>query len=60
MCEHEWLGDIIPIGVELNSDAIKGMWMGDRIAELKGYDLSNKNDLLNWLEAVTEIHDKFV
>jgi hypothetical protein len=60
MCEHEWLGDIIPIGVEPNSDAINGMWMGDRIAELKGYDLSNKNDLLNWLEAVTEIHDKFV
>ena len=60
MCEHDELGDIIPIGVELNSDAINGMWMGDRIAYLKGYDLSNRRDILSWLEAVVEIHDQFV
>ena len=41
MCdEHGGLGDIIPIGVELNSDAINGMWMGDRISYLKGFEIS--------------------
>jgi hypothetical protein len=57
--EHN-LDDVTPIGVELNSDAINGMWMGDRIAYLKGYDLSNRRDILSWLEAVVEIHDQFV
>ena len=60
MCEHDELGDIIPIGVELNSDAINGMWMGDRIAQLKGYNLDDPKDILSWLEAVTELHDLFV
>jgi hypothetical protein len=61
MCdEHSELGDIIPIGVELNSDAINGMWMGDRIAHIKGYDLTNRSDILAWLESVTELHDLFV
>lgn len=60
MCDEHSLSDVTPIGVELNSDAIKGMWMGDRIAHIKGYDLTNRRDILSWLESVTEIHDQFV
>jgi hypothetical protein len=36
------------------------MWLGERIAYLKGFDLSKRRDIISWLEAVTEIHDKFV
>lgn len=60
MCDEHNLDDVTPIGVNINSDAINGMWMGDRIAYLKGYDLSNSRDILSWLEAVTELHDQFV
>ncbi len=60
MCEEHNLDDVTPIGVNISSDAINGMWMGDRIAYLKGYDLSNREDILSWLEAVTELHDQFV
>jgi hypothetical protein len=60
MCDEHNLDDVTPIGVSINSDAINGMWMGDRIAYLKGFDLTNRRDIISWLEAVTEIHDQFV
>jgi hypothetical protein len=60
VCDEHNLDDLTPIGVNINSDAINGMWMGDRIAYLKGYDLSNSRDILSWLEAVTELHDQFI
>ena len=60
MCDDHNLDDVTPIGVNISSDAINGMWMGDRIAYLKGYDLTNRGDILSWLESVVEIHDQFV
>lgn len=59
MDEHN-LDDVTPIGVELNSNAINGMWMGDRIANIKGYDLTNQRDILSWLETLVEVHDQYV
>ena len=60
MCDDHGLDDVTPIGVNISSDAINGMWMGDRIAYIKGYDLTNRHDVLAWLEAVTQVHDQFV
>jgi len=60
MSEHEWLDDVTPIGVSQDSLAIQNMWMGKRIAETMRYDLSNRQDLLSWLAAVTDFHDKYV
>jgi hypothetical protein len=60
MCDDHGLDDVTPIGVNISSDAINGMWMGDRIAYIKGYDLTNRDDILAWLEAVTQVHDQFV
>jgi hypothetical protein len=60
MCDEHNLDDVTPIGVNISSDAINGMWMGDRIAYLKGYDLTKSDDIISWLESVVEIHDQFV
>jgi hypothetical protein len=60
MSEHEWLDDVTPIGVSQDSLAIQNMWMGKRIAETMRYDLSNRQDLLSWLAAVTDFHDKYI
>ena len=60
MSEHEWLDDVTPIGVSQDSLAIQNMWMGKRIAETMGYDLSNRQDILSWLASVTDFHDKYV
>jgi hypothetical protein len=61
MCDDDHnLDDVTPIGVNISSDAINGMWMGDRIAQIKGLNLTNRRDILTWLEAVVEIHDMFV
>ena len=60
MSEHEWLDDVTPIGVSQDSLAIQNMWMGKRIAETMGYDLSNPRDILSWLASVTDFHDKYV
>jgi hypothetical protein len=60
MSEHEWLDDVTPIGVSQDSLAIQNMWMGKRIAETMGYDLSNPQHILSWLASVTDFHDKYV
>jgi hypothetical protein len=60
MSEHEWLDDVTPIGVSQDSLAIQNMWMGKRIAETMGYDLSNRQDIVSWLASVTDFHDKYV
>lgn len=60
MNEHEWLDDVTPIGVSQDSLAIQNMWMGKRIAETMGYDLSNPRDIVSWLASVTDFHDKYV
>ena len=60
MSEHEWLDDVTPIGVSQDSLAIQNMWMGKRIAETMGYDLSNPRDIVSWLASVTDFHDKYV
>ena len=60
MSEHEWLDDVTPIGVSQDSLAIQNMWMGKRIAETMGYDLSNPRHILSWLASVTDFHDKYI
>jgi hypothetical protein len=60
MSEHEWLDDVTPIGVSQDSLAIQNMWMGKRIAETMGYDLSNPQHILSWLASVTDFHDKYI
>jgi len=60
MSEHEWLDDVTPIGVSQDSLAIQNMWMGKRIAETMGYNLSNRQDILSWLASVTDFHDKYI
>ena len=60
--EHpeDCLCDVTPLGVDIDPDAVAGMWMGKRIAEIHGLNLTDPTEILSWLEAVTYGHDRFM
>jgi len=46
-----------------NTDAVYGMWQGERICEILGYTGGHKWDkhsILNYLETLVHVHDKWV
>lgn len=53
------LCDVRYLGVTIDPDAVRGMWMGDRVAEVQGYNLTDRRDVLNWLSDVVMLHDEF-
>lgn len=52
------LCDVGFLGVRLDPTAIQGMWMGDRVAEVRDYDLTDRRDIVEWLADVTFLHDQ--
>lgn len=61
-CGHddhsEWcLCDVGLLGVQIDPVAVQGMWMGDRVAEVRDYDLTHRRDIVEWLADVTYLHD---
>jgi hypothetical protein len=61
-CGHEdhseyCLCDVGLLGVRIDPTAIQGMWMGDRIAEIRDYDLTDRRHIVEWLADVTALHD---
>jgi hypothetical protein len=60
MMNDDFLDDVTPLGIQINREAVSDMWMGKRIAEVHKYDLGNRHEILNWLESVTDLHDKFI
>ena len=54
------LCDVQPLGVQVDPIAVMNMWLGDRIADIYDYDLTDKRDIVEWLSSVTEFHDEFM
>jgi hypothetical protein len=51
------LCDVGLIGVRIDATSVQGMWMGDRVAEIRDYDLTSRRDIVEWLADVTALHD---
>ena len=58
--QDDCLCDVTPIGVKIDADAVNGMWLGDRVADILHTDFTDPDDVLSWLETVTATHDKWV
>ena len=46
-----------------NTDAVYGMWQGERICEILGYTKGHewdRNSILNYLETLVYVHDKWI
>lgn len=54
------LCDVQPIGVQMDPVAVQNMWMGARLAEIQGYDLTDSRDIVSWLSDVVGFHDEFM
>jgi hypothetical protein len=53
------LCDVRLLGVQVDPDAITGMWMGKRIAEVRDYDLTDPKHIVEWLSDLVSFHDEF-
>jgi len=53
------LCDVRLLGVQVDPDAIAGMWMGKRMAEVRDYDLTDRNHIVDWLSDLVSFHDEF-
>jgi len=51
------LCDVGLLGVRVDPNAVRGMWMGDRVAEIRDYDLTDRRHIIEWLADVTMLHD---
>jgi hypothetical protein len=60
MMNDDFLDDVTPMGIQINREAVSDMWMGKRVAEVHKYDLDKRQDILSWLESITDLHDKFI
>lgn len=56
---QDCLCDVPYLGVQINDDAINGMWQGNRVADILGTDFTDDDSVLQWLTTIVDVHDKW-
>ena len=51
------LCDVPTLGIKMDPVAVQHMWMGDRVAEIRDYDLTHKWDVVEWLADLVTLKD---